>query len=70
MFGVYRVIPNYCLISVTHIFQAGKNKLKLLTEYENLTQNVLLLVYLSIVLHSLFINIIHNSFTMQLINVY
>jgi hypothetical protein len=39
----YRVILNYG-VSVAYNFQAGNNKIKLFTEYESVTQEVLLLM--------------------------
>jgi hypothetical protein len=40
---LYRMILDYCFgVSVTYTFQTENNKIKLLTEYENVTQEVLL----------------------------
>jgi hypothetical protein len=39
---IYRVILNYCRVSVAYKFQTGKNKVKLLTEYDSETKKVLL----------------------------
>jgi hypothetical protein len=37
----YRVIRNYCRGFVAYNFQIGRNKIKLLTDYEIVTQNAL-----------------------------
>jgi hypothetical protein len=42
VFAVYRVIPNYCQGFLGPEFSNRKNKIKLLTEYEDVTQKVLL----------------------------
>jgi hypothetical protein len=41
---LYDVILNYCRVSMAYHFQTGNNEIKLLMEYESVTQKVLLLI--------------------------